>query len=176
MGKFNIDMVDAAYGAGSSLIGRVLSFFLSGWLGLLIGVLATSFREFSDFLDAGEIFLSHFSSINAYDALVFVFWPMGVLYYALTLPLYGIPLGLIVFTSTIKIFFSDDPVLFWVLMIITSLSLGPVLSEGHLASWVVLLFLWVGLFAAKWWAVQNLHPEWIDWVEERFRRDEDEEE
>ncbi len=169
-------MVDAAYGAGSSIVGRILSFFLSGWVGLVIGALAISFREFSDFLSMGKIFLTHFSSISAYDALAFAFWPMIVLYYALILPLYGIPLGLIVFTSTIKILFSDDPVLFWVLLIATSMSLGPVLNEGHFASWVLLLFIWIGLFAAKWWAVQNLHPEWIDWVEEKFRRNEDEEE
>ena len=177
MAPLKIDPVDTAFSVGTSLVGRVISFFASGWIGFLLGSLAVSFQDFSDLLEAGKIFVAQFSELSGYDALIFVFWPVAILFYMISIPFYGIPLAIIVATACIRIFFSEDPVLFWILTIVTPLSLGPVLSDGEYASWVVLGFLWIGLFAAMWWCVQNLHPEWVDWFRETFlEREEDEDE
>ncbi len=174
MGLLKIDPVDTIYGVGGSLVGRILSFFLSGWLGYLVGGIAISFDSFSDVLDVGEILMTRFSDFSAEDGIIFVFWPVAVLFYIVKIPLYGISLALIVLTAAIKIIYLDDPILFWMLLIITSISLGPVLSEGHhLVSCLALLFIWTGLFAGKWWAIQNFHPEWIDWFKQKVRPEDD---
>lgn len=167
----SIDPVDNMFGTGTSLLGRVLTAFASGWIGNAVSRVCGSFTSWYDLTHPVEVFSSVFDDFGVEEVLGFVFWPLIVIYYLLKIPFYVLFLVPVVATCLIRILFTDDPILFWALVVVAVLAPGLAMSDGNLWSLVPLVLAYTGIGAGLWWALHAEHPEWLDeWEEWRERR------
>ncbi len=153
----SLDPIDLLTSTGGSLFRRILSFFAYGWVGLLLGRIATAFQEWENFLHPGHAFSQIFE--GPHEIMVFLCWPGFVLVGLAKIPwLFLVCLPLIGF-SFLAIVYGDNPSPFWALALIAGMSLTP-LAMGEtwiLVSWITLAFEWTGLGSLGWWLYQRYH-------------------
>lgn len=169
----SIDPVETMFGTGASLFRRVLTVFAAGWAGNFLSRLCASFEGWDDLANPVEVIDRLVSRFDSFEALAFVLWPVILLYYLLKVPVYAIiviPIGI---TALIRILFTDDPILFWALLVVAILSPGLVLTDGNAFSWLPLAFCLLGLGFGIWWAVRHEHGHWVEEIKSWFERDVD---
>lgn len=167
----SIDPVDNFFGTGASLIKRVLIAFLAGWLGNLFSRLCASIQDWRDLLDLGSVFSALFGDSGYLEILAFVLWPLIGLHYLAEAPLYALVLIPLLILCIFKIVITDDPILFWSVLIVALLTPGLVFTIGSLWSYIALGFFSIGLGGALWWSLLYDHPEWVDQVRSWLERD-----
>ncbi|MEO0417134.1 MAG: hypothetical protein AAF226_19535, partial [Verrucomicrobiota bacterium] len=137
-----LDPIDAFLGVGVGLIARVLAFFASGWVGVLVGEICASYNHPSDLLETFTILQAIFMEMGAFEILKFLFWPVLSIWFIAVIPLYGAPVALILTVASVRLLFTEDAPLFWALLILLLVSLGIVILS---ATW--LPFVIFGFFA-----------------------------
>ncbi|MCG8601899.1 MAG: hypothetical protein MI807_17285 [Verrucomicrobiales bacterium] len=167
----SIDPVDNMFGTGTSLLQRILIGFGAGWFGNLLSRICASITSWDDVINPMEIVRGIFEDFDTSEVLGFVFWPLILIYYLAKIPLYALIVAPMLALFLVRIVLTDDPVLFWSLAIIATLTPGLVISDGSLWSLVPLVFMYIGLGAGLWWAVNYEHGEWIDGIKDFFERD-----
>ncbi len=162
----SIDPITNLFSTGSSLIGRVIICFVAGWFGNFLSQLCAIFSDWSDFTNPGPA-LGNAFTFDGTEILNFILWPLILIHYLGAAPFYGVILASVIVVCLYKIIRSDDPVLFWAVLLVTALTPGMAITHGTIYSVVPLFFVLFGLGAGLWYAVNLEHPEWVDWFREK---------
>ncbi len=160
----SIDPIQNMFGTGASLFGRVFVAFSAGWLGILLSRICASTTRWEDVYQLHEV-ISDVLEIGPVEVLFFAFWPLIAIYFLMVLPFYGILLVPLLILALYKIIMTDDPILFWGVLIIALLLPGFSFVFGNLWSLVPFTMLASGVGAALWWSLNLEHGEWIDTVQ-----------
>lgn len=163
----SIDPITNLFATGSSIIGRVIISFAAGWLGNFLSKLCASFNDWGDFTNPMGVMSDVVDIFTPMELLNIVLWPLIVLHYLLSAPIYGLLLMIVIMVCLYKILRADDPVLFWAVLLVASLTPGLPITHGNLCSLVPFSVIGAGLGAALWYAVNLDHPEWVDWFREK---------
>lgn len=163
-----IDPVETFYSVGSSLIGRILLFFLAGWVGMLIGRVAYTFYNWDDFLDpAGAIGKLWMGELHT-ELLALILWPVGVLFLsAQSSVLLFFLLAISIAICFYLLVWTEEPAPLWWLVLVAVTSLVPVfcLDEVRAPAVLVLAIFWIGFGILFWWLLRRYHPEVISAME-----------
>lgn len=165
----SIDPIQTMFGTGVSLVGRVLVAFAAGWIGILLSRICAATTEWEEVYQLHEVIGSVLVG-GPVEILFFAFWPLIGIYFLFVQTFYGILLVPTLILALYKIVMSDDPILFWGLLIIAVLLPGFSIQFGTLWSLVPLTMLTTGLGAGLWWSLKLEHGEWIDTVSDWISR------
>jgi hypothetical protein len=167
----SIDPVDNMFGTGVSLLQRILIGFAAGWAGNFLSRFSASMTSWKSVKQPIEILTDMVSDFGAFEAVAVVLWPVITIYYLAHAPVYALLLIPILLLTLIRIVFTDDPVLFWSLLLIFALAPGMVITDGNAWSLIPLAFVLFGLGSGLWWSLHYEHGHWIDEVKSWFEKD-----
>ncbi len=166
----SIDPVTNIFGTAGELVKRIAATFLASWVAHLTGAFCTLFTTWEDLLGPIGILVDFVGNMEWAGSLLAALWPFSLLGYLLSAPLYALFLVAILGWCLIKIFFSDEPILLWSLIMTSALAPGPVLVFGEASSWVPLVFFQIGLGAGIWYALELDYPHVTERVKQWFDR------
>lgn len=155
----------------TSLFGRVLACLLSGSIANALGFLSTNFQYWDDFSyylfhpSEWGMLLSSFSNINL---LAIGFWPLIFVYYLFEIPIYAFFAGILSLISAIKIVTSEEGFLFWMGLNALVLLPGMVIAQPNLCTATFIAPFMIAAGALLWYGLQTEHPDWLDWMQEKF--------
>ena len=161
----SIDPVTNIFGTGSSLFGRIVISFVAGWVGNYFSAVIGYFTEWSDLTEPLDALIPFYSGPEV--LLTIVLWPWVIVIYMLEVPLYALFLLITVPICVFKIILSEDPVLFWAVLLAFVLTPASFIIHWTYPGMVPLGLFMTGLGAALWYAANLEHPECIDWVREK---------
>jgi len=157
----SIDPISNLFGSGLSIIRRLFVFCVAGGTGDFL----SSLSEILCDLPGPDIFLE----IGGAFLLSLILWHWHAIGYMTDAPLYALVLIATIPFFFYRIVFSDGPILFWFVLMISILAPGSFIVSLDWMQLIPIAFIFIGLGAALWHAVNLDHPEWVD----RFRERED---
>lgn len=163
MAWIKIDPVATMGAVGSSLLGRVILYFLAGLAGTSVGLFCGLFEEWGDFLRPLDLLARFEWDGNIF--LVFFWWFFLV---------FSIGVGVLVAwpmiaTSFFRMIFTEDPPWLHFLVLVFFAALGPVVHAWEPPSFLLFFFITIGFVVLGCYFAKRDFPERWEWLVEKFR-------
>lgn len=167
------DPIDSIAEIGSSLLGRVLLFFSSGWVGVSLGRIAGGFDDWNDFFHSKEVILQAFEF--EFEPTLFILWPLWlpIAYGHLACVLMPF-FCLLFFIAFYHFVYDDEPLIVWWLAMVFATTLIPLSEDDDALSWAAMGGIWVLLIIFSWWSIRRWDPEFGERVAWLIRPEEEE--